>query len=73
MVWVAFRPVLDDLADVILEQLNARGATTAHLAMLVGEPVETVIDVLHELVRRGQVIGGPDYWQAAGLSSTSVR
>lgn len=60
----------EDLATVILEQLNARGATTSHLALLVDEPVETVIDVLHELVRRGQVVGGPDFWQAAGLQST---
>lgn len=73
---VAFSAVSDDLASVILEQLNARGATTSHLAMLVAEPVETVLDVLHDLVRRGQVVGGPDYWQAAGFQSTgsvSVR
>lgn len=40
--------------------------------MLVAEPEETVIDVLHDLVRRGHVVGGPDYWQAAGLPSTSA-
>jgi hypothetical protein len=69
---VASIAVSDDLASVILEQLNARGATTTHLAMLVAEPVETVTDVLHELVRRGQVVGGPDYWQAAGFQSTGT-
>ena len=66
---VASLAVSDDLASVILEQLNARGATTSHLAMLVDEPVDVVVDVLHDLVRRGQVVGGPDFWQAAGLTS----
>lgn len=69
---VASPAVSDDLAPVILEQLKARGATTSHLAMLVGEPVEVVTDVLHELVRRGQVVGGPDYWRAAGLKPANT-
>ena len=69
IIGVASPAVSDDLSAVILEQLNARGATTSHLALLVDEPVETVLDVLHDLVRRGQVVGGPDFWQAAGLQS----
>lgn len=58
----------DDLASTLLEQLSARGASTAHLAAIVAEPVDTVIEILHELVRQGKVVGGPEYWHAPGCS-----
>jgi hypothetical protein len=62
----------EELSQAVLEQLSARGATVAHLAAVMSEPVDRVVAVVHELAGEGRVFGGPDYWRAPGARESAV-